>query len=45
MTPRDVPAVKARIRASDLAALEALARRALEMEGAAEVRALDEEPA
>jgi phosphocarrier protein FPr len=45
MTPRDVPAVKARIRASDLIALETLARRALEMEGAAEVRALDEEPA
>lgn len=45
MTPRDVPAVKARIRASDLTALEALARRALEMEGAAEVRALDEEVA
>jgi phosphocarrier protein FPr len=37
--------VKARIRASDLIALETLARRALEMEGAAEVRALDEEPA
>ncbi|MDF0488524.1 phosphoenolpyruvate--protein phosphotransferase [Sphingomonas sp. H39-1-10] len=42
MTPRDVPAVKARIRASDLTALEALARRAVEMEGAAEVRALGE---
>jgi phosphocarrier protein FPr len=41
MTPRDVPAVKARIRGSDLPALEALARRALEMEGADEVRALD----
>lgn len=42
MTPRDVPAVKARIRASEVLILEALARRALEMEGAAEVRALDE---
>lgn len=45
MTPRDIPAVKARIRASDKAALEQLARRALEMEGAAQVRALDGEAA
>lgn len=41
MTPRDIPAVKARIRASDKTALETLAKRALEMEGAAQVRALD----
>jgi len=45
MTPRDIPAVKARIRGSDKAALEALAARALEMEGAADVRALDGEAA
>jgi phosphocarrier protein FPr len=41
MTPRDISAVKARIRESELAALQALAQRALAMEGAAEVRALD----
>lgn len=41
MTPRDIPAVKARIRQSDSVALAALAARALDMEGAAEVRALD----
>jgi phosphocarrier protein FPr len=41
MTPRDVPAVKARLRASDMPALEALAARALDCEGAADVRALD----
>ncbi|NKI98689.1 phosphocarrier protein FPr [Novosphingobium sp. SG707] len=45
MTPRDIPAVKARIRASNKPALEALARRALDMEGAAQVRALDGEAA
>ncbi|MEP9400486.1 phosphoenolpyruvate--protein phosphotransferase [Sphingomonas sp. VNH70] len=43
MTPRDIPAVKARIRASGRDALATLARRALEQEGAAEVRALDGE--
>jgi len=41
MTPRDVPAVKAHLRASDLTALQALATKALEAETAADVRALD----
>jgi len=41
MTPRDIPAVKARIRAADGTALSALAARALAAESAAEVRALD----
>lgn len=41
MTPRDVPAVKARLRGADLATLQDLARRALELETAADVRALD----
>ncbi|WP_428309503.1 phosphoenolpyruvate--protein phosphotransferase [Hydrocarboniphaga sp.] len=41
MTPRDIPAVKARLRASDLAALKQLAGKALAAETAAEVRALD----
>ncbi|PWV63186.1 phosphoenolpyruvate--protein phosphotransferase [Plasticicumulans acidivorans] len=41
MTPRDIPAVKARLRASDYATLQQLAARALDCETAAEVRALD----
>ena len=41
MTPRDLPAVKARLRVSELPALQALAARALMVESAAEVRALD----
>lgn len=44
MTPRDLPAVKARIRKSELTALKALAARALDMESAADVRALDVAP-
>ncbi|GLK46151.1 MULTISPECIES: phosphoenolpyruvate--protein phosphotransferase [Novosphingobium] len=43
MTPRDIPAVKARLRASDRSELAQLAARALAAEGAAEVRALDGE--
>ena len=41
MTPRDIPAVKARIRASDMTALRSLAAKALDLESAADVRALD----
>ncbi|GAB7551650.1 phosphoenolpyruvate--protein phosphotransferase [Novosphingobium sp. 11B] len=41
MTPRDIPAVKARLRASDRSELVELAARALAAEGAADVRALD----
>ncbi|TBW34874.1 phosphoenolpyruvate--protein phosphotransferase [Siculibacillus lacustris] len=41
MTPRDIPAVKARLRASDFAELTALAARALACETADAVRALD----
>lgn len=41
MTPRDIPAVKARLRASNHAELQALAQRALLCETATEVRALD----
>jgi phosphocarrier protein FPr len=41
MTPRDIPAVKARIRAGTLAQMQALAARALEVGTAAEVRALN----
>ena len=41
MTPRDIPAVKARLRAADGEALRALAARALEAATAAEVRALE----
>ncbi|MBP2275339.1 MULTISPECIES: phosphoenolpyruvate--protein phosphotransferase [Sphingomonas] len=41
MTPRDIPAVKARIRAGSRAEFAELAARAMDMEGAAEVRALD----
>ncbi|WP_454278247.1 phosphoenolpyruvate--protein phosphotransferase [Sphingomonas sp. Marseille-Q8236] len=44
MTPRDLPAVKARLRSSELPALQALAARALTMESAADVRALDVAP-
>ena len=44
MTPRDLPAVKARIRRSELAALQALAAQALDMESAADVRRLDAAP-
>ncbi|PZU07733.1 phosphoenolpyruvate--protein phosphotransferase [Sphingomonas sp.] len=43
MTPRDIPAVKARIRASGMEGLRSLAARALTMESAAQVRALDGE--
>ncbi|WP_375194303.1 phosphoenolpyruvate--protein phosphotransferase [Sphingobium sp.] len=45
MTPRDIPAVKARIRASRLDDLQSLAARALDATSAAEVRALDGEGA
>ena len=41
MTPRDIPAVKARIRASAMPDLQALAARALAAETAADVRALN----
>jgi phosphocarrier protein FPr len=41
MTPRDIPAVKARIRASAMGDLQALAARALAAETAADVRALN----
>lgn len=41
MTPRDIPAVKARLRGSDFAALQALASRALDMETADQVRRLE----
>ncbi|EIZ80890.1 phosphoenolpyruvate-protein phosphotransferase [Novosphingobium sp. Rr 2-17] len=41
MTPRDIPAVKARIRASSLPQMQALAAKALDAGTAAEVRALD----
>ncbi|MGJ0240038.1 phosphoenolpyruvate--protein phosphotransferase [Novosphingobium fluoreni] len=45
MTPRDIPAVKARIRAAERTALATLAARALAAESAADVRALDGEGA
>lgn len=41
MTPRDIPAVKARLRGCDRGELNRLAAQALEMDGAAQVRALD----
>jgi phosphocarrier protein FPr len=41
MTPRDLPGVKARLRASEMAELKALAARACAQEDAAAVRALD----
>ncbi len=44
MTPRDIPAVKARLRESDFAALQALAAKALAMGTAEDVRALDVAP-
>ncbi|MEG3083020.1 phosphoenolpyruvate--protein phosphotransferase [Sphingomonas sp. PB2P12] len=40
MTPRDIPAVKARLRGSDMAALQKLADRALALSSPADVRAL-----
>ena len=43
MTPRDIPAVKARLRANDYAKLRALAERALEQDTAEAVRGLDQE--
>ncbi|MEG3125930.1 phosphoenolpyruvate--protein phosphotransferase [Sphingomonas sp. GB1N7] len=43
MTPRDIPAVKARLRTADIAALQALAATALAAGTAAEVRALNRE--
>lgn len=43
MTPRDIPAVKARLRAADLPALRTLAAAALAAETAQDVRALDRE--
>jgi phosphoenolpyruvate-protein phosphotransferase len=45
MTPRDIPAVKARLRASNLDGLKALASKALDREDAEGVRALDGESA
>jgi len=45
MTPRDIPAVKARLRASKFGALQQLALRALAVESAQAVRALDAEAA
>ncbi len=41
MTPRDIPAVKARLRAGNQRDFAALARQALALDGAAAVRALD----
>jgi phosphocarrier protein FPr len=41
MTPRDIPAVKARLRASSFDALKTLANRALACATAEKVRALD----
>ena len=41
MTPRDIPAVKDRLRGSDLSALKDAAQRALDCETADAVRALD----
>lgn len=41
MTPREIPAVKERLRAADLAGLQSLAARALAAPDAAAVRALD----
>ncbi|MBW4049307.1 MAG: phosphoenolpyruvate--protein phosphotransferase [Proteobacteria bacterium] len=43
MTPRDIPGVKARMRASNRQSLEELAARALASQSAQAVRALDEE--
>ncbi|MDR3437906.1 phosphoenolpyruvate--protein phosphotransferase [Telmatospirillum sp.] len=44
MTPREIPAVKARLRKSELAALRQLAQQALAAETAEQVRALDKIP-
>jgi phosphocarrier protein FPr len=41
MTPRDIPAVKARLRKTSFPELQALATRALAADSAAEIRALD----
>jgi len=41
MTPRDIPAVKAKLREVNFESLKALAAQALELGTAAEVRALD----
>ena len=41
MTPRDIPAVKAKLRGVAFSALKALAEQALEAASAAEVRALE----
>ena len=43
MSPRDIPAVKARLRANDYAKLKALAEKALEQDSAEAVRRLDQE--
>ena len=43
MTPRDIPAVKARLRANDYAKLRNLAERALEQDSAEAVRSLEQE--
>lgn len=43
MTPRDIPAVKARLRANDYAKLRILAERALEQDSAEAVRSLEQE--
>ncbi|MFC5736210.1 phosphoenolpyruvate--protein phosphotransferase [Sinirhodobacter huangdaonensis] len=45
MTPRDIPAVKARLRGAAMPALQALAERALAMTDADQVRALALDPA
>jgi phosphocarrier protein FPr len=44
MTPREIPAVKARLRKSEMSALKALAERALACETAADVHALEVAP-
>jgi len=44
ISPRDIPAVKARLRASTHSALAEMAKRALDCDSAAEIRALDGEP-
>lgn len=45
MTPRDIPAVKARLRTSDYGKLRETAKRALALDSAEAVRSLDEEAA
>lgn len=44
ISPRDIPAVKARLRASTHSALAEMARKALDCDSADEIRALDGEP-